>query len=114
MAKTLTDAQVKAKARKKKRLAALKNRTDRVIDRRTHAEFAKYYTPRGRLLDVIEAAKLLKITKRRVREFINLGRLPAVRLNRLYLIKYSDFMLFKKTPRLSGAPYQEKTEKSKR
>jgi excisionase family DNA binding protein len=121
MVKTLTDAQIKAKARKKKRLAALKKRTDKVIDRSTRTEFAKYYTPRNRLLDVIEVAKLLGVTKRRVRSFINTGRLPAVKLNKLYLIKFSDFMLFKEKPRISGAPREsifdtpeaEKTDKPK-
>ncbi len=113
MAKTkkrpLTELQVLAKARKKDRLAALKKSTDKVIDRNTRAEFAKYYTPQGELLDVIEVAKLLGITKRRVRSFINMGRLPAVRLNKLYLIKYSDFMIFEEKPRTSGAPtFEEK------
>ena len=121
MAKTkkrhLTELQILAKARKKERLAALKKSTDKVIDRNTRTEFAKYYTPKNRLLDVIEAAKLLGVTKRRVRSFINTGRLEAVRLNKLYLIKFSDLILFKKKPRKSGAvsksPEAEKNSKSK-
>lgn len=112
--RTLSKSQIRAKARKKKALALLKKKTDKVIDRNTRVEFAKYYTPKNRLLDVIEVARLLGVTKRRVRSFINTGRLPAVRLNKLYLIKYSDFMIFDEKPRTSGAPtFEEKPRASR-
>lgn len=105
MAKTLTESQ----ARRKEQLARLKEKTDRVIARRTRAEFATYHAP-GRkledkkLLTVAEVARRLKVTERRVRSFINTGRLPAIKLNSLYLVKWSDLVFFDKQPRKSGAP----------
>ena len=99
----------KKKSPPKFEVTTKKQRVDKVIERRTREEFATYYSPGRRIADrklitVATAAGTLGVTERRVRSFITSGRLPAVKLNTLYLIKWSDLMFFKKKPRISGAP----------
>ena len=103
--KTPTPRQVEARLER----AVAKERIDKVIERRTRSELATYYAPGRRLEDrklltVAEVASRIGVTERRVRSFITSGRLPAIKLNTLYLVKWSDLMLFDKKPRKSGAP----------
>jgi excisionase family DNA binding protein len=74
--------------------------------RRTQVDLAAYHTPNGELIDVAKAAEVLSLTKRRVRSFILDGRLVAVKINKLYLIKYTDLMEFGTQSRRSGRPKQ--------
>ena len=53
---------------------------------------------------VAEAAKLLKVSVRRVHDFITEGRLPAKMITpRLYLLDLKDIEKFAKIPRKTGA-----------
>ena len=103
-----TKEQMAERKAAKRRAAQVKQRggTQASIARRTKVDLAAYHTPSGELIDVAGAAKVLAVTKRRVRTFILDGRLAAVKLNKLYLIKYSDLMEFGTQSRRSGRPKQ--------
>ena len=47
-------------------------------------------TKEGNLLSVMEAAEKLGVSRWRVNQFINDGRLPAQKIGRSYVIKESD------------------------
>ncbi len=55
-----------------------------------------------KLLSVIEAAKQLGISRIRVNQLINSGRLPAQKIGRSYIIRESDLELVRE--RTPGRP----------
>lgn len=93
----------------KSSLAETKKRqaTEARIKRRTSVELAPYYTPAGEMILVAVAGKILDVTPRRVRAFISEGRLPAIKVGKQYIIKYSDLMDFANKPRPSGRPEEK-------
>ncbi len=62
-----------------------------------------------KLLSVIEAAEKLGVSRWRVNQFINEGRLPAQKIGRSYVIKESDLQLVEDRP--TGRPPKVKAEK---
>ncbi len=62
-----------------------------------------------KLLSVIEAAEKLGVSRWRVNQFINEGRLPAQKIGRSYVIKESDLQLVEHRP--TGRPPKDKDEK---
>ena len=62
-----------------------------------------------KLLSVIEAAEKLGVSRWRVNQFINEGRLPAQKIGRSYVIKESDLQLVADRP--TGRPPKDKSEK---
>ncbi len=62
-----------------------------------------------KLLSVIEAAEKLGVSRWRVNQFINEGRLPAQKIGRSYVIKESDLHLVEDRP--TGRPPKDKDEK---
>ena len=62
-----------------------------------------------KLLSVIEAAEKLGVSRWRVNQFINEGRLPAKKVGRSYVIKESDLKLVEDRP--TGRPPKDKDEK---
>ena len=62
-----------------------------------------------KLLSVIEAAEKLGVSRWRVNQFINEGRLPAQKIGRSYVIKESDLQLVEDRP--TGRPPKDKDEK---
>ncbi len=62
-----------------------------------------------KLLSVIEAAEKLGVSRWRVNQFINEGRLPAQKVGRSYVIKESDLHLVEDRP--TGRPPKDKDEK---
>ncbi len=63
----------------------------------------------GKLLSVIEAAEKLGVSRWRVNQFINEGRLPAKKVGRSYIILESDLELVEN--RQTGRPPKDKDEK---
>jgi len=61
------------------------------------------------LLSVIEAAEKLGVSRIRVNQFIDEGRLPAKKIGRSYVILESDLQLVKN--RQTGRPPKAKDEK---
>lgn len=61
------------------------------------------------LLSVIEAAEKLGVSRIRVNQFINEGRLPAQKIGRSYVILESDLQLVEN--RQTGRPPKAKDEK---
>ncbi len=59
-----------------------------------------------KLLSVIEAAEKLGVSRIRVNQFIDEGRLPAQKVGRSYVIKESDLELVK--DRKTGRPPKSK------
>lgn len=57
------------------------------------------------LLSVLEAAEKLGVSRWRVNQFINEGRLPAQKIGRSYVIKEGDLELVRK--RKVGRPLKE-------
>ncbi len=62
-----------------------------------------------KLLSVIEAAEKLGVSRWRVNQFINEGRLPAKKVGRSYIILESDLELIEN--RQTGRPPKDKDEK---
>jgi len=62
-----------------------------------------------KLLSVIEAAEKLGVSRIRVNQFIDEGRLPAQKIGRSYVIKESDLQLVEDRP--TGRPPKAKNEK---
>ena len=62
-----------------------------------------------KLLSVIEAAEKLGVSRWRVNQFINEGRLPAKKVGRSYVILESDLELVEN--RQTGRPPKDKDEK---
>ncbi len=62
-----------------------------------------------KLLSVIEAAAKLGVSRWRVNQFINEGRIPAQKIGRSYVIKESDLHLVEDRP--TGRPPKDKDEK---
>jgi len=62
-----------------------------------------------KLLSVIEAAEKLGVSRWRVNQFINEGRLPAQKIGRSYVIKESDLQLVADRP--TGRPPKDKDSK---
>ncbi len=62
-----------------------------------------------KLLSVIEAAEKLGVSRWRVNQFINEGRLPAKKVGRSYIILESDLELVEN--RQTGRPPKDKDEK---
>lgn len=58
------------------------------------------------LLSVMEAAKKLGVSRWRVNQFINDGRLPAQKIGRSYIIKESDLEFVRE--RKVGRPLKDK------
>lgn len=56
------------------------------------------------LVTVKEAAELLGLSARRVRQFIEEGRLPGQKIGRQWLLKRSDVIVFATKPRTVGRP----------
>lgn len=55
-------------------------------------------------LTLLEAAKLLHVTRQQIILWIRLGKLPASRFGRQdYRVQESDFLAFKQASRLSAA-----------
>ncbi len=79
------------------------------IARQTEVDLSRYHTPGGEIIHVALAAQILGLTPRRVRAFIINGRLPAAKVLRHYIVKYSDLMEFGGTPRPSGRPETEES-----
>lgn len=103
------DRNAEKERREAKRRKAQKTMREDVqarIARKTRVDLAAFHTPNGDLIDVAKAANVLSLTNRRVRSFILDGRLPAVKLNKLYLIKYADLLEFGTQSRKSGRPKQ--------
>jgi excisionase family DNA binding protein len=63
----------------------------------------------AKLLSVIETAERLGVSRWRVNQFINVGRLPAQKIGRSYVIKESDLELVKDRP--TGRPPKDKEAK---
>jgi excisionase family DNA binding protein len=61
------------------------------------------------LLSVIEAAEKLGVSRIRVNQFIDEGRLPAQKVGRSYVILESDLQLVEN--RQTGRPPKDKDEK---
>ena len=61
------------------------------------------------LLSVIEAAEKLGVSRIRVNQFIDEGRLPAKKIGRSYVILESDLQLVEN--RQTGRPPKDKDEK---
>ena len=59
-----------------------------------------------KLLSVIEAAEKLGVSRWRVNQFINEGRLPAQKIGRSYVVKESDLQLVEDRP--TGRPPKDK------
>jgi len=59
--------------------------------------FSGYYS-------VIDCATKLGVSERRVRQFIEEGRLPAIKVGRQYFISKEAFIGFSKLPRRIGRP----------
>lgn len=59
------------------------------------------------LLSVSEAAEKLNISRWRINQFINEGRLPAQKIGRAYVVKESDLELVK--DRKTGRPSKKKS-----
>ncbi len=51
---------------------------------------------------VSEAAGMLNVSDRRVRDFLLSGRLPAMRLQQFWMIKKEEVIKFAQIPRLPG------------
>jgi excisionase family DNA binding protein len=62
-----------------------------------------------KLLSVIEAAEKLGVSRWRVNQFIDKGRLPAQKVGRSYVILESDLQLVEN--RQTGRPPKDKDEK---
>ena len=62
-----------------------------------------------KLLSVIEAAEKLGVSRIRVNQFIDEGRLPAQKVGRSYVILESDLQLVEN--RQTGRPPKDKSEK---
>ncbi len=62
-----------------------------------------------KLLSVIEAAEKLGVSRIRVNQFIEEGRLPAQKVGRSYVILESDLQLVEN--RQTGRPPKDKDEK---
>ncbi len=62
-----------------------------------------------KLLSVIEAAEKLGVSRIRVNQFIDEGRLPAQKVGRSYVILESDLQLVEN--RQTGRPPKDKDEK---
>lgn len=55
-------------------------------------------------ITVSEASKMLGVSDRRVRDFLLSGRLPAMRLAHIWLIKKEEVIRFAQIPRFPGKP----------
>lgn len=55
-------------------------------------------------VEVPEAAEMLGVSVRRVRHFLLSGRLPAMRLAHMWLIKKEEIIRFAQIPRIQGKP----------
>ena len=55
-------------------------------------------------LTVKEVADLLKLTPRRIRDFLLSGRLPAMRLGRTWFVQRRDVLDFSRIERTPGRP----------
>jgi excisionase family DNA binding protein len=64
-----------------------------------------------KLLSVSEAAEKLKISRWRINQLINNGRLPAQKVGRAYVVKESDLELVK--DRRPGRPPKDPKDKVK-
>jgi excisionase family DNA binding protein len=62
-----------------------------------------------KLLSVIETAEKLGVSRWRVNQFINEGRLPAQKIGRSYVVKESDLQLVEDRP--TGRPPKDKDAK---
>ncbi len=60
------------------------------------------------LVTVSEAAEMLGVTPRRVRDFLLTGRLPAMRFARMWMIKKVDVLNFAQVARTPGKPPPDK------
>ncbi len=58
--------------------------------------------PAGDWVSVLEAAELLKLTKRRVQVFIKSGRLPAKQFGNAFMVLRADLKAFESQPRPTG------------
>ncbi len=63
-------------------------------------------TKEDKLLSVIEAAEKLSVSRWRVNQFINDGRLPAQKVGRSYVIRESDLEIVRE--RKIGRPIKGK------
>lgn len=59
-----------------------------------------------KLLSVAEVSKKLGVTRARINQFINEGRLPAMRIGRSFAVKEVDLSLIEE--RKTGRPKKEK------
>lgn len=55
-------------------------------------------------VEVPEAAEMLGVSVRRVRDFLLSGRLPAIRLAHIWMIKKEEIIKFAQIPRIPGKP----------
>jgi excisionase family DNA binding protein len=92
------------KAAKKKAEIAAKKVVIGIAEERAKIELAGWLT-------VSEVAKMLRITPRRVRDFLLKGRLPAMRVGRTWLIQRKDVLNFSQMERQPGRPVENEKKK---
>ena len=92
------------KAAKKKAEIAAKKVVIGFAKERAKIELAGWIT-------VSEVAKMLRITPRRVRDFLLKGRLPAMRVGRTWLIQRKDVLNFSQMERQPGRPVENEKKK---
>lgn len=62
------------------------------------------------LVTVQQAAKLLNITPAAIHKAIKRGRLPCLKLGRVFLIQRADLTQYRKTKSLGGRPKKQATQ----
>jgi len=62
-------------------------------------------------VEVPEAAEMLGVSVRRVRDFLLSGRLPAMRLAHVWLIKKEEIIKFAQIPRIPGKPVPDRRKR---
>lgn len=63
------------------------------IDNISKKNYASFVNDEVKLLSVAEVAKKLGVTRARINQFINEGRLPAIRIGRSFAIKEENLSL---------------------
>lgn len=62
------------------------------------------------LVTVQQAAKLLNITPAAIHKAIKRGRLPCLKLGRVFLIQRTDLIQYRKTKSVGGRPKKQASE----
>ncbi len=97
------------KSKLSKREKAKRDKAKKKILRKLHAASIAIAKERAKTnlpdyVNVPEAAKMLGVSPRRVRNFLLKGRLPGIRFARMWMIKKVDVLNFAQVTRPVGKP----------